>query len=182
MGSLNKDALKPTNPVTHKAMVESSVNQNQISPKKLNGLKIKPVTSTLSTNSLFAGLEKFDGSIQESFSCKPNAKRIITKLKVSTSTTLTSNTNSTSSMSVVKSQETIPTDTEEDCSSQLPTTSLKIDNARLVSYIYSNLVKVAQQNLNDHEVNTTIQELFSSGKSTSNNVDKHSTGHFTSKF
>lgn len=45
---LNEDALKPTNPAAQKAMLESSANQYKISPKVSSGLKVKPVTSTLS--------------------------------------------------------------------------------------------------------------------------------------
>lgn len=43
LGSLNEDALKPTNPAAQKAILESSANQYKISPKVSNGLKIKPV-------------------------------------------------------------------------------------------------------------------------------------------
>lgn len=88
MYSLNEDALKPTNPAAQNAILESATNQYKISTKASKGLKIKPATSTLSKMSLFGGLKEFDSSIEESFSFKPNAKRLIIKPKVSTPTTL----------------------------------------------------------------------------------------------
>lgn len=48
LGSLNEDALKPTNPAAQKAILESSSSQYKISPKVTNGLKVKPIGSTLS--------------------------------------------------------------------------------------------------------------------------------------
>lgn len=48
LGSLNEDALKPTNPAAQKAILESSSNQYKISPKVTNGLKVKPIGSTIS--------------------------------------------------------------------------------------------------------------------------------------
>lgn len=47
-GSMNEDALKPTNPAAQKAILESSSSQFKVSPKITNGLKVKPVGSTLS--------------------------------------------------------------------------------------------------------------------------------------
>lgn len=175
LGNLNEDALKPTNPAAQKAILESTSNQYKISPKVANGLKVKPVTSTLSKKSLFGGLEEFDSSIEESFSLKPNAKRLIIKPKVSTPSTLASNPNSTSSISVARSQETIQSNAEERRSSQIPTTSSEIDNARRVSWLHSNFDKVPQQNRGDPEANSTMQDLVSSGKSKSSSIDKHST-------
>lgn len=49
LGGLNEDALKPTNPAAQKAILEASSGQYKISPKiGGNGLKVKPVGSTLS--------------------------------------------------------------------------------------------------------------------------------------
>lgn len=45
--ALNEEALKPTNPAAQKAILESS-SQYKVSPKLTNGLRIKPVSSTLS--------------------------------------------------------------------------------------------------------------------------------------
>lgn len=46
-GALSEDALKPTNPAAQKAILESS-SQYKVSPKVSNGLRVKPVSSTLS--------------------------------------------------------------------------------------------------------------------------------------
>lgn len=48
LGSLNEDALRPTNPAAQKAILESSSSQYKISPKVSNGLKVKPIGSTIS--------------------------------------------------------------------------------------------------------------------------------------
>lgn len=82
---LSEDALKPTNPAAQKALLESSSNQFKVSPRVgggSGGLRLKPVGSSYSKKSLFGGLEEFDSSVEESFSLKPNAKRLIIKPKV----------------------------------------------------------------------------------------------------
>lgn len=176
LGSLNEDALKPTNPAAQKAILESTANQYKISPKVSNGLKVKPVTSTLSKKSLFGGLEEFDSSIEESFSLKPNAKRLIIKPKVSATSSLTPNQHNTS-LNIPRSQETSPiVSSEERRSSQLPTVSSEPENTRRVSWLHSNLDKVPQQNRGDIDINTTMQDLVSSGKSKSGSLDKTPTG------
>lgn len=48
MSGLSEDALRPTNPAAQKAILESSSNQFKITPKVGNGLKIKPIHSSLS--------------------------------------------------------------------------------------------------------------------------------------
>lgn len=175
LGILNEDALKPTNPAAQKAILESTANQYKISPKVSNELKVKPVASTLSKKSLFGGLEEFDSSIEGSFSLKPNAKRLIIKPKVSTPSSLAPNPNN-SSLNISRSQETSPIDIEGRRSlSQLPATSSEPENTRRVSWLHSNLDKVTQQGRGDTEINTTIQELVSSGKSKSSNIDKLNT-------
>lgn len=124
---------------------------------------------------MFGGLEEFDNSIEESFSLKPNAKRLIIKPKASAGSNLTPNPNNTS-LNIPRSQETSPiVSTEERRSSQLPTTSSEPENTRRVSWLHSNLDKVSQQNRGDNEINTTMQDLVSSGKSKSGSIDKLST-------
>lgn len=63
MGSLNEDALKPTNPAAQKAMLESSAGQFKISLKAGSGPRVKPVgsalTKVLNKNSLFFSLINF---------------------------------------------------------------------------------------------------------------------------
>lgn len=81
---LSEDALKPTNPAAQKALLESSASQFKVSPRcggVGSALKLKPVGASFSKKSLFGGLEEFDSSVEESFSLKPNAKRLIIKAK-----------------------------------------------------------------------------------------------------
>lgn len=54
LGSSNVDALKPTNPAAQKAILEASSNNYKISPKVGgNGMKLKPVGSTISKVSFY---------------------------------------------------------------------------------------------------------------------------------
>lgn len=62
-GSLNEDALRPTNPAAQKAILESTTNQYKISPKISNGLKVKPVASTLSKVMLVFSRRKYQEKI-----------------------------------------------------------------------------------------------------------------------
>jgi nuclear pore complex protein Nup98-Nup96 len=48
MSGPSEDSLKPTNPAAQNAIYESSINQFKVSPKVGNGIRIKPVTSSLS--------------------------------------------------------------------------------------------------------------------------------------
>lgn len=124
---------------------------------------------------MFGGLEEFDSSIEESFSLKPNAKRLIIKPKASTASNLTPNANNTS-LNIPRSQETSPiVSSEERRSSQLPTIPAEPENSRRVSWLHSNLDKVSQQNRADNEINSTMQDLVSSGKLKSGSIDKLST-------
>lgn len=124
---------------------------------------------------MFGGLEEFDSSIEESFSLKPNAKRLIIKPKASAASNLTPNANNTS-LNIPRSQETSPiVSTEERRSSQLPTIPTEPENNRRVSWLHSNLDKVSLQNRGDNEINSTMQDLVSSGKLKSGNIDKMST-------
>lgn len=123
--------------------------------------------------SLFGGLEEFDSSIEESFSLKPNAKRLIIKPKASIASNLTPNPHNTS-LNIPKSQDTSPV-VEERRSSQLPIASSEPENTRRVSWLHSNLDKVSQQNRGDNEINTTMQDLVPAGKSKSGSIDKLTT-------
>ncbi|KAJ6638807.1 Nuclear pore complex protein Nup98-Nup96 [Pseudolycoriella hygida] len=68
ISGLSEDALalRPTNPAAQKAILESSSsNQFKVTPNVGNGLKLKPIQSSLSKKSLFGGLEEFDSSVEE---------------------------------------------------------------------------------------------------------------------
>lgn len=192
MGSLSEDALKPTNPAAQKAMLESS-NQYKISPKVGSAMKIKPV-GTYSNKSLFGGLEECDSSVEESFSLKPNAKRLVLKPKIAQPSTaytqspghqnkfLDSSTaqESPRQLSSTRNATTKQTGTSDDAESfrnQIPT-SVPIaradENTRRVSWLHSNaLEKVTKQNrISELAMDNTIQELVTSKDDNSNQLSR----------
>lgn len=133
--------------------------------------------------SLFGGLEEFDSSVEESFSLKPNAKRLIIKPKVTpTASTHQSpahfvSSNSSTNIPAVASEDSrrpssatapsrseTPTSRGESYRNQIPTTAPQPatdDNARRVSWLHSNaLEKVTKQNrMSDLPMDNTIKEL-----------------------
>ncbi|XP_065354164.1 nuclear pore complex protein Nup98-Nup96 [Calliphora vicina] len=82
--SEENDPNRATNPAAQKAIMESTSTSGQQFKISTNSspsiLKVKPIGSALTKKSLFEGLEEFDASV-ESFSLKPNAKRLILKPK-----------------------------------------------------------------------------------------------------
>lgn len=111
---------------------------------------------------MFGGLEEFDSSVEESFSLKPNAKRLLIKAKPSNSSSQSPKAsqnaelrdqNQQKSQSERLEKENIPQATES-------------DNSRRVSWLHSNLNKLAHQNHNvsDMGLNNTIQDFGSSSK------------------
>lgn len=123
--------------------------------------------------SLFGGLEEFDSSIEESFSLKPNAKRLNIKPKFPKVLTTGSTTpNPNTSLSIVNAQDLSPiTSAEERRLSQIPSTSNEFESTRRVSWLHSNLDKVAIKNRGETDSNTTMQEMVS-GKTKSSITDK----------
>lgn len=126
--------------------------------------------------SLFGGLEEFDRSIEESFSLKTNAKRLVIKPKAppaafGSSGNIGSAANT--SLKISKSQDTSPVTSKDDRrSSQIRLVPSEPENTRRVSWLHSNLEKVSQQNRGAPDANTTIQDLVSGGKSKSSGIDK----------
>lgn len=122
--------------------------------------------------SLFGGLEEFDSSVEESFSLKPNAKRLIIKPKAPRVNSSGQN-QQNKSFQMPNSQPPSPVTnalSSEKFRSSLPqtTASSEFENSRRVSWLHSNLDKVSQQNRNtdsDATLNNTIQDLVSTGKS-----------------
>lgn len=140
-------------------------------------------------------MEEFDSSVEESFSLKPNAKRLIIKAKPSSvqspSTTSTQspahtmskflNVSHTDNRQNIASRSTTPRPTandsinEDDCESfrnQIPTSAPPHrpdeENTRRVSWLHSNaLEKVTKQNrLSDFVLDNTIQELVTGKEDT----------------
>lgn len=80
---LSEDSLKATNPAAQKALLEASSNF-RVSPSASKPvLKVRPISAVVTKKSLFDGLEEYDASLDESFSLKPNPKRLIIKPRVS---------------------------------------------------------------------------------------------------
>lgn len=109
--SEENDPTKATNPAAQKAILESGNvnNQFKVSTKSSPSVvRVKPIGSSLTKKSLFEGLEEFDASV-ESFSLKPNAKRLILKPK-----------NNQSLSTVGGSTQTPPTSHQNTPQRQLP--------------------------------------------------------------
>lgn len=113
-----------------------------------------------SQKSLFGGLEEFDSSVDESFSLKSNAKRLVIKPKISSSSD-SSQIAANRSIQLTESpgvRSSLPLADSSRQASTLPDS----DTPRRVSWLHSNLEKVAEQNRKtDAAANNTIQELVS---------------------
>lgn len=76
----SEDTLRPTNPTAQKAVLESNAMQFKVSSKVGGGVKVKPIGSVGSRNSMFDGLEEYDKSV-DTFSMKPSARRLNIRTK-----------------------------------------------------------------------------------------------------
>uniref|UniRef100_A0A1Q3F4Q0 Nuclear pore complex protein Nup98-Nup96 n=1 Tax=Culex tarsalis TaxID=7177 RepID=A0A1Q3F4Q0_CULTA len=145
LSGASEDSLKPTNPSAQKAILEGANQQFKVSPKVAgSGVKVKPVgAATLSKKSLFEGLEEYDSTLEESFSLKPNAKRLIIKPKSATPTITIQN---RSSLAAATSQ--LNDSTKETFQNQIPTDrepAANPDTSRRVSWLQSNALEKARQ-------------------------------------
>lgn len=159
------DSLKPTNPTAQKAILEGSNQQFKVSPKVTsNGVRIKPIgVATLTKKSLFEGLEEYDSTLEESFSLKPNAKRLIIKPKTAAATVTINN------RLPLASQDSNPKDdTTESFNNQIPVNPIETqpsssaDSSRRVSWLQSNALNKVRQNnprLSDSVMDNTISEF-----------------------
>lgn len=110
---------------------------------------------------MFGGLEEFDSSIEESFSLKPNAKRLIIKPKTSGNDQAKATPNAPVSRQIDVSPIA---SAEERRLSQVPASANDLESTRRVSWLHSNLDKVSQKNRGETDANTTMQDLVA-GKS-----------------
>uniref|UniRef100_A0A182XID2 Nuclear pore complex protein Nup98-Nup96 n=1 Tax=Anopheles quadriannulatus TaxID=34691 RepID=A0A182XID2_ANOQN len=83
----SEDSLKPTNPSAQKAILEGSNYQLKISSRSgsTDRVKVKPLGAAQLKKSIFEGLEEYDSTLEDSFTLKPNAKRLIIKPRTSKS-------------------------------------------------------------------------------------------------
>lgn len=79
---ISDDSLRATNPAAQKALLEASSNF-KISPNSSSKIRVKPISAAVTKKCLFDGLEEYDASLNESFSLKPNPKRLIIKPRTS---------------------------------------------------------------------------------------------------
>uniref|UniRef100_A0A182K2G3 Nuclear pore complex protein Nup98-Nup96 n=1 Tax=Anopheles christyi TaxID=43041 RepID=A0A182K2G3_9DIPT len=84
----SEDSLKPTNPSAQKAILEGSNYQLKISSRSgsTDRVKVKPLGAAQLKKSIFEGLEEYDSTLEDSFTLKPNAKRLIIKPRPTKST------------------------------------------------------------------------------------------------
>ncbi|XP_058129913.1 nuclear pore complex protein Nup98-Nup96 [Anopheles ziemanni] len=77
----SEDSLKPTNPSFQKAVLEGSNYQLKVSSRSggTDRVKVKPLGAAQLKKSIFEGLEEYDSTLEDSFTLKPNAKRLIIK-------------------------------------------------------------------------------------------------------
>lgn len=176
---VSNDAFKATNPLAQKALLESSSNF-KISPNtSVSKMKVKPVTGVISKKSLFDGLEEYDASLEESFTIKTSAKRLIIKPRTPMDASKTSNNDSilrsTRDESKVIEKENVP----ETFQNQIPTTPYVDNNPdqdsdRRVSWLRTAPQNIrARPNLRDNAADTTISQLIqTSNKDTDTMRDK----------
>lgn len=187
---LSEESLKTTNPAAQKALFES--NQYKVSPKVSTPLRVKPVGSVLSKKSLFEGLEEYDSSVEECFTLKTNAKRLVIKPKSSSNNNTNNNNNSLNTSLPVQNnqspmidatkQKLNSTENFQNIISNSPIISSDADTSRRVSWLTTNaLDKVRQNNrpISDSVLETTLSELVSE-KGLTKSGNKLPTTHETS--
>lgn len=192
-----EEALKPTNPAAQKAVLESLSSKYKISPAVPNAVKVKPVGSYLSKKSLFEGLEEYDASLEESFTLKPNVKRLILKSRSTPNRQLNQSNQSENSLRFNVNKQTGnlssrgasdgSLDTSERFDNEIlshqPAAQTTIDNGRRVSWLQTAaLDKVKERNrLSETTLETTLKDLVTgSNSSTVEPTEKLVSGVITS--
>lgn len=178
--STPSEAFKPTNPLAQKALLESSSNF-KISPNtSVSKLKVKAVSAVVTKKSLFDGLEEYDASLEESFTIKTSAKRLIIKPRASIDA---SKTNHESLLKIhddskIVEKENVP----ETFQNQIPISpfvdnNVDQDSDRRVSWLRTAPQNIrARPNIRDQAADTTISQLIqTSHKDTEAIKDKFET-------
>lgn len=166
----SEDALKVTNPAAQKVMLESLSNKYKVSPAMGNAVRVKPI-GKLSKKSLFDGLEEYDASLVESFTFKPNAKRLIIKPKGSPATKPLQESNTTlddslrlkggQNVGVLTPDKPQHLDTSERFDNVIPTQAQPlVDNGRRVSWLQTVQFDKAKEGT---LMETTLRELVTGG-------------------
>ncbi|XP_053680653.1 nuclear pore complex protein Nup98-Nup96 [Anopheles nili] len=183
-----EESLKPTNPSAQKAIMEGSNYQLKLSSRSgsADRVKVKPLGAAQLKKSIFEGLEEYDSTLEDSFTLKPNAKRLIIKPRPSKSTIIipeadgregTQNLSSGANTSIV-AEHSISTPTHgagagESFRNQIPAhptdglasgahqqqhqQSGSTDNGRRVSWLQSNVLdKVRQQQSSNQRLSESV--------------------------
>lgn len=159
--TVSDDALKATNPMAQKALLESS-NNFKISPGSVSKIKVKPVSTIVTKKSLFDGLEEYDASLDESFTIKTNAKRLIIKPRSSVGL------NRTNDESLVKTRESFKSFEKENDAPETFQNQISLlqpsesDSDRRVSWLRtapSQTIR-GRPNLREASADTTMNQLI----------------------
>ena len=177
---VSDDTLRATNPAAQKAFLESS-NSFKISPHTGSKIKVKPINAVVTKKSLFDGLEEYDASLDESFSLKPNPKRLIIKPRGSLNLSRTINDdssvlNKTRDDSKIASKEN---EAPESFRNQIPLQQFNDDQDtdRRVSWLRtapSQGIK-PRPKLRDSGSDTTFNQIVQGGSSKEQEVEKSQT-------
>ncbi|XP_052868912.1 nuclear pore complex protein Nup98-Nup96 [Anopheles cruzii] len=179
-----EDSLKPTNPSAQKAILEGSNYHFKVSSRSgsADRVKVKPLGAAQLKKSIFDGLEEYDSTLEDSFTLKPNAKRLIIKPR-SVKPTIVIPESETVDGSSVTDAANSPTTiygrssssqrvAEESFRNQIPinpaeSAKQQNDGNRRVSWLQSNVLdKVRQQQssnprLSESVLDNTIKEFAS---------------------
>lgn len=175
---LSNDVLRATNPAAQKALLDSS-NNFKISPNSSSKIKVKPISAVITKKSLFDGLEENDPSLEESFTIKPNPKRLIIKPRSSMGSARKPSNDD--SMIKPSNESSIVIGKENDSPgeifrNQIPLTQpfMDDDTDRRVSWLRtapSQAIR-ARPKLRDSPADTTINQLVGQQANKENDVSK----------
>uniref|UniRef100_A0A182QPM2 Nuclear pore complex protein Nup98-Nup96 n=1 Tax=Anopheles farauti TaxID=69004 RepID=A0A182QPM2_9DIPT len=157
----SEESLKPTNPTAQKAILDGSNFQLKVSVRtgsSTDRVKVKPLGAAQLKKSIFEGLEEYDSTLEDSFTLKPNAKRLIIKPRPTKSTIIIPEaTGGAHNTSITTGGDNISTPTRgESFRNQIPSyptdsatakqQQTQVDGSRRVSWLQSNVLdKVRQQ-------------------------------------
>ncbi|ETN61956.1 nuclear pore complex protein nup98 [Anopheles darlingi] len=187
-----EDSLKPTNPSAQKAILEGSNYQFKVNARSgsADRLKVKPLGTMQLKKSIFEGLEEYDSTLEDSFTLKPNAKRLIIKPRSTKSTIVIPDSGDAvaggggGGGSVADSVITTPPrSTGETFRNQIPTNPTdsigkqqqhqdqqQTDGNRRVSWLQSNVLdKVRQQQSNNPRLSESVLDNTIKEFATANN-------------
>uniref|UniRef100_A0A182N4M8 Nuclear pore complex protein Nup98-Nup96 n=1 Tax=Anopheles dirus TaxID=7168 RepID=A0A182N4M8_9DIPT len=177
----SEESLKPTNPSAQKAILEGSNFQLKISARtgtSADRVKVKPLGAAQLKKSIFEGLEEYDSTLEDSFTLKPNAKRLIIKPRSTKSTIIIPEATSMRdgapllNTSISTGGDTVATPTRggESFRNQIPAhptdsamasakqQQSQVDGSRRVSWLQSNVLDKVRQQQQQQSSNQRLSE------------------------